>query len=620
MKSFGSNDKSFEERFNPKLRTIGETQFQKHDQNKGKTSTSHFFRIEFSSSIPPEIKSFLCGKLFDILDFPDRFGLRVHNASHLLRFIDQATYEAEIGSTLPKTVSLPASRIDNVTSSRSYNVTIILPKKLDSAEVIVNITRNLFSKLFGNIFFNEQILPLEFYQQNVKGRKQITAAIPEILDLVEELNFFSNSLDGHCESVAKSYCLSMEKESTKIRKQLIGEWREKWKTQSLLTEEIHTLSSIFTEFKESFRTNSEQFNQTMLERIKQLNSQLHLILPHEIKAYERFEQERFTHYIRSVLHKLEEISSLSGFVEELYEQLNKSRKVADLDVVSKQIQARMRQLRKEKKVILFFVPDIPLNSELETIRKRFPLRLIKLLPPGTPLKEWSKKLKQMEKHYAESFYSKLYSSLHSLSKWTQAQQELKPDGFLESADGQRLKKLLPVLKFRAPSIKRMQNSIGVLLDLSEQSVQQAESDTVNQRQLLPLDDFRKAWSYFSASVLTLLYYQESPESSGLLKGFRADNYLKSIQEFVDQQCSHGINHFHIIKLLWLVYEKRQDSEALTFVLYCIQNPQDILRYTLHQVMRPQTEKTPVEHRLEKLPQYRDALIAVYKNRLREAPD
>ena len=89
-------------------------------------------------------------------------------------------------------------------------------------------------------------------------------------------------------------------------------------------------------------------------------------------------------------------------------------------------------------------------------------------------------------------------------------------------------------------------------------------------------------------------------------------------EFVDQQCSRGINHFHIIKLLWLVYEERQDSEALSFILYCIQRPQDILRYTLHQVMRPQSRKTSIERRLEKLPQYRDALITVYKTRLRES--
>ena len=117
MKSIDCNDKSFEERFDPKLRTIGEIQLQKHDQNKEQTPSSYFFRIEFSASIPKETISFLRRKLYDILDFPDRFCLKVHNASHLLRFIDQTTYEAEIGSALPKNVSLPASRIDNISAS-----------------------------------------------------------------------------------------------------------------------------------------------------------------------------------------------------------------------------------------------------------------------------------------------------------------------------------------------------------------------------------------------------------------------------------------------------------------------------------------------------------------------
>ena len=559
-------------------------------------------------------------QIHDILDFPDRFGLRVHNESHLLRFIDQTTYESENGSTLPKNISLPASLINNVNDSRAYIVTIILPKKLDSSEVIVNITRNLFSKLYGNIFFNEQILPLKFYQQSAKGEKQITAAIPEILDLLEGINFQSNSLKRHCENVAKSYRLSMGKEGAEIRKQLIEEWREKWRLQSLTTEEQQTLDSIFTEFKESIWTNPEQFNQTVVEQVNQLNSQLHFILPHERKAYEKFQEERFTHYMGSVLHKLGEISSLTGFIEELHLQLSKPLKRADLDRLGKQIRTSMRQLRKEKKVILFFVPDMPLNSKLEHIRQRFPLRLIKMLPSGTPMKEWSKELKLMEKNYAESFYSKLYSSLHSLSKWTQAPQDLKPDIFFESADGKHLKKMLSVLKFRTPAIRGMQSSLGVLMDISEQSVLQEKSDAFIQRQLVPLDDLRKAWSYFSASVLTLLFYQEPTKSTGLKQGFRADNYLKSILEFVDLQCSRGINHYHIVKLLWLVYEERQDSEALIFMLYCIQNPQDILRYTLHQVMRPHTKNIPVERRLEKLPQYRDALIAAYKNRLLEALD
>ncbi|GIT70318.1 MAG: hypothetical protein Ct9H300mP28_01320 [Pseudomonadota bacterium] len=74
-----------------------------------------------------------------------------------------------------------------------------------------------------------------------------------------------------------------------------------------------------------------------------------------------------------------------------------------------------------------------------------------------------------------------------------------------------------------------------------------------------MDEFKTAWSYFIASVLTLIYYQESDKSPGLPQGFNADNYTKSILGYVDKQCSRGINHFHIVKLLWLIYDEKQNS-------------------------------------------------------------
>jgi hypothetical protein len=503
-----------------------------------------------------------------------------------------------------------------INTARSYEVTIILPRELNTAELIVNITRNLFSKLCGNIFFNEQILPLEFYRQSVNRQKQSSAAVPEILFMVEELNFPSKSLQAFCESVAKSYMLELKKEGVKIRKQLISEWREKWKSQSLSTEEQHTLDSIFSEFKQTFRTNPEIFNQTLIERIQQLNTQLHFILPHERRAYENFNQQRFTHYIRSVKNKLEEISALSGFIEELHELLNQAPEAADMEGVGAQIRSRMQELRRDKKVIQFYVPEMPQNPDLKRIQQRFPLSLIKMLPSGTPLKEWSKEIKRLEKSYAESMYSKLYAALHSLSEWTLALQENRIDSFKESADAQRLKKLLAVLKYRAPALEGLQSTLGIMLDLSEQSLPKSK-DNETARQLVPLDDFSKAWSYFISAILTMHYYQQDSASATLPQGFRTENYLKSILEFVDRQCSRGINHFHIVKLFWLVYEEK-GTDALPFLLYCVQKPQDILRYTLHLTMRPQTENSNLEKRLEKLPQYRDAWIAAYQNRLNES--
>jgi len=616
MKSFDSIDKSFEERFDPKLRTIGESHLQNYDKQKELIPPSKYFRIEFSTSISEKTKNFLNGKLPGILDFSGKFGLQLPHAGHLLRFLDQQTYESEIGSALPKNVTLPASRLKVNNTTRSYEVTIILPGELNSAELIVNITRNLFSKLCGNIFFNEQILPLEFYRQSVNRQKQSSAAVPEILFMVEELNFPSKSLQAFCESVAKSYMLELKKEGVKIRKQLISEWREKWKSQSLSTEEQHTLDSIFSEFKQTFRTMPEIFNQTLIERIQQLNTQLHFILPHERRAYENFNQQRFTHYIRSVKNKLEEISALSGFIEELHELLNQAPEAADMEGVGAQIRSRMQELRRDKKVIQFYVPEMPQNPDLKRIQQRFPLSLIKMLPSGTPLKEWSKEIKRLEKSYAESMYSKLYAALHSLSEWTLALQENRIDSFKESADAQRLKKLLAVLKYRAPALEGLQSTLGIMLDLSEQSLPKSK-DNETARQLVPLDDFSKAWSYFISAILTMHYYQQDSASATLPQGFRTENYLKSILEFVDRQCSRGINHFHIVKLFWLVYEEK-GTDALPFLLYCVQKPQDILRYTLHLTMRPQTENSNLEKRLEKLPQYRDAWIAAYQNRLNES--
>ncbi|GIT70319.1 MAG: hypothetical protein Ct9H300mP28_01330 [Pseudomonadota bacterium] len=58
---------------------------------------------------------------------------------------------------------------------------------------------------------------------------------------------------------------------------------------------------------------------------------------------------------------------------------------------------------------------MPRDEELESIRQKFTLVLIKMIPKRTPLKDWSKTVKRMEKHYSESIYSKLYSTLHCLS-------------------------------------------------------------------------------------------------------------------------------------------------------------------------------------------------------------
>ena len=74
--------------------------------------------------------------------------------------------------------------------------------------------------------------------------------------------------------------------------------------------------------------------------------------------------------MRSVLNKLEEISSLAGFIEELHSDLDNLSEDRDLIGISKQIRFRMQQLRREKKVIQFYVPEIPRDEETGKISAR----------------------------------------------------------------------------------------------------------------------------------------------------------------------------------------------------------------------------------------------------------
>jgi len=245
---------------------------------------------------------------------------------------------------------------------------------------------------------------------------------------------------------------------------------------------------------------------------------------------------------------------------------------------------------------------------------------MKMIPKRTPLKDWSKTVKQMEKHYSESIYSKLYSALHCLTLLTSTENISKKNSFKTNETEQRLKKQLSVLKFSRLEIKATQSTLGILLEISEKSVTDSKADVIKQRQLFPLDEFKTAWNYFIASVLTLIYYQDSVNSTDLPQGFNAENYTKSILRYVDKQCSRGINYFHIVKLLWIIFDKNLNSNALKFLLFCLRNPNENLRFILHQVMRPQSGIFSLDRRLAKLPQYGNAWITAFQNRMDDSAD
>ena len=83
MKPLDNIEKSFEDRFDRKHHTINESHIRDYDLQKQNKQTSIFFRIEFSSSIPEETKSFLKDNTNAILDFPRKFDFRKFSSIYL---------------------------------------------------------------------------------------------------------------------------------------------------------------------------------------------------------------------------------------------------------------------------------------------------------------------------------------------------------------------------------------------------------------------------------------------------------------------------------------------------------------------------------------------------------
>jgi len=614
MKSLDRIYKSLEERFDSKFNTINQSQINDFDREKINKRASSFFKIEFSTSIPEETKLFLKEKIPSILDFPIKFGLKTIHANYTLRFIDQDNYEAEMGKPIPKNIKLPASSLKLNSLKKEYKITIVIPRLMEKAEVIVNITRNIFLKLYGNIFFNEQILSLEFYKRHSQEKNAIYTSIPEILDLVNEFNFPSEHLEAHCKSFAKSYKINLKQHANDIQKQLIIEWKRKWKNKLLSLDEKQTIETIFKEFLKKFKQTPESFYKHLSKRIKILNSEIHFILPHEMSAYNDFEENRYIHYIRAIKNKLEEINSLSEFIEGIDSLIKNNPKEDELKILGILINSRMKEMRKEKKVLKFNIPENNKNQDLKHLKRISPLFLIKIFPKGTPMRNWSKEVVRLGKNYDNSIYTKIYLSLLNFNRWILKNQELNNKKFTDSEENKNLKKILPSLTFRKNSLKVLQSNLGLLIDLSENI--NFKDKNINKRHYVPIDDLRKAWSYFCSSVLTLLYYEKFSNYDTLPKGFKSDKFLNSILNFIEKKCLQGINHFHIVKLFWILYEKEK-NDGLKFVIYCINKPQNILRYILYQLMIPEIGSNNMNNRLEKLKKFSDALISVYKKRFKK---
>jgi len=645
----GGGDALMDERFGRFNKEAWNSKIQAHDSTKLDAPVNPMQllkRLSFSENLSWECIGFLKQLMPKILDSANSLGLKLRSADYLIVFQDRKAYEKETGAPLAARVPLPASRLDQDPTTRQYTITVILEEPLQSKDLLINLTRTLFSKLFGDIYLKEQILNHKFYKECASSTlKQLTAGSSEKLEVIGLVPFDSDALKNHCEPFSKP---QRGRKKTPPKTLLVGEWRRKLEKDLLNRMEKEGLEQIFEDFVEFFRQHPKDVVNSAITAIETFNDQVRFILPHEQKGYKQFKADNPTHFIRAAANKLEELIALSGFVDDVLGLLKEAQDAEALQQLKKEAQASARQLKTKRKVKVFLVPDYPLSPTQKKQQRKFPLFLMKQIASEVPIQNWAKEIKKLEKRYESSIYQKLFEALLLSAKFMEAhlqeeQQKGSIEAFKKSKNQSRLNQLAHVLRFRLPALKEMRAGLGVILDCSEATQLQ------QRHQKFPLVPFRRAWSYFISSLLTVHHYKllsQSGARSGREAGKKADTtsegfsykwnmgkYQRSIELFTEKQVQKNINQFHIVQLFFLIYKKdlekdlEKNSEAhseahsVAFLLYMLQSPQMLLRFVLHQMMAPLTQtgtKQSLPERIEQLPKHCDTLIHVYEERIQES--
>lgn len=604
MSPVGFNDDFFEERFKPAKPVFDEKTLKELNQGRVFTSKNAELRnLRFSEGLDPQTVHELKRLVRALLEYADLRGFRLRDANHPVFFTDIAGYEKESGTRLPENIPLPASRLDFLAVSKVYSITVILPEKLESSEVRINLTRSLFSKLFGEVHFLEHIQPLEFYRQQFNEELESSAGIPEILELLSTFEFPSERFQARLDKEASRFGFSLPKDSKALIMELNREWKRQWENRGL-GEDEEFLKWIYRDFCQLLKDDPGRIQKQMIEQVKKLDEQLHLILPHDAKGYWNFESEQPLQFLRAYANRLQEMHSLLGFIEELEHQLGETEEVEILSGMLASLLLKMRDLRRDGKVRPYLMPEIKQNQEMINRASRFPLKMMKWLPVGCPIESWNEEFQKMKKQYNHSIYAKVYLALEAMEQKIRSKLKGDESTISENVD-QRLKSMLAIFRFRSSLMDQWKTTLGILLDSSEVLPEEGN------RQFISLDMIRKAWAYLLSAHITLEFYRHPAHLEFVPEGFQSSQYLRSIEHFIHKKTQEGINYYHLVLLLHLIHKESED-QSLEFLHFCLVHPLGTLHYLLQKTLVPLGENENLQNRLDQMPRHRDTLLYAYQ--------
>ncbi|MBU3917213.1 hypothetical protein KKA14_16895 [bacterium] len=592
-------DGFLEMRFDPKYKKIFQEKIESF--NVSRTERSYDIPVEFSGRFDEKTRKVIQNLVNNVFLNAFEYDLKLKYTDPMIHFYTSQEWESQKGKSRNKTISLPASNI--IWKENSPIIQLVIPEKISTGETAIKIVRLLLSKLFGKLFFDE----------NVPAKK----AFKLLPNQIEEKSFdrkekahFSRMLD--CSS--KSMLIEFEKISKRfsIRGPKAGEIGKKEFFKSFLQndlepdiEHVVLLESNFQELLNTAKENPEKFIGEVMDKIFNLIPQTNALLPHERKSYyslkERLEPslfdtlaERSQYLINTIL----EISECYDFLQAVDQQKRIDYAISDLWLNT--LNERIKDLKKKGLVKLFLIEGSKLTSKQKRELNEFPLwiwrRRIFEHYPQTIKKE--NIIQRIIDQYKTSIFQRLFEAFFRLMICLKAMEKNSTLTFAKCPEFQRVKTLIAGLKIRIDPL----SDILFTSKICSQLANTKNKVKINKEEILT--NFEHGWSYFISFALIHQYYLHFQSKSN---DNRSEQFLSVIEDYVKERIEDQLP-FQITGLFLQMYKQKnfnlheivtllkEDSQILDFF---IMNQQSLFKN------KANTATEVIEHYSDSIQQWQE---------------
>jgi len=539
------NDDFVDARFDPEYKKAFLQELQNFDQSR---KTPHFnIPVRFKGQFDTKTQTAISNLINEVIKYADSHAIAINHSAVEINIFTPVSWVKSTQKPLSKKVNIPAAKIQF--KDGIHYISLIIPEKITNSEMVIKTIRLVCSKIFGDLFFNENIPSKPVYKEVFKQQDQYEFDIEEKVRFCRFLGFYPKHLNKEFLAVSRKNNIRGDK-ALEIGKSDLY--------KSLLTDldqadehAINIINQLYGEQINHVKKQEDYLFTEFINKCMNICDQSTLLLPHEKLDYQKLQEQKNWFIFNSIAEKAQfvcnYIQELQECLEFLSETNSKNPMVHSTARLWKEtLNQRMIHLKKKGVIKVFLIDDAKLSHKQTLEQKQFPLwiwkhQLFKTIPPT---KSSSQAIEKVTGLYKNSIYQKLfelsYHLIQAISMMMRSDQvEL---GRLSAAT--KIKSLQSWLQFRVEFLKDTLHACRVFIRIPDIN----DGHSIEKQQ--SIKNFNQGWAYFISFALIHQYYL-SIRKTKKAEDFRDQKFLDVIRRFTLKQINKA--SFQISFLLMEVY-------------------------------------------------------------------